>query len=90
MTATLATHSDAHQPMLSKADQKRLERLAASAGRTPQSMLRFVLRDGFTVCEEDVSESLNADREFAKGEGLSHASVMQAAKKRIKSASKRV
>jgi len=37
---------------LSGADQKRLERLSAAAGSTPQRMLKFVLRDGFDYCEE--------------------------------------
>lgn len=32
---------------LSPAQQRRLEKLARLAGRTPQSMLHFVLRDGF-------------------------------------------
>jgi len=37
---------------LSEADRKRLQRLAAAAGSTPQRMLKFVLRDGFDYCEE--------------------------------------
>jgi hypothetical protein len=49
-------------------------------------MLRFVLRNGFAACEEDVAESLRADREFQKGDSASHASVMQTAKKRFKTA----
>ncbi|MBI5909281.1 MAG: hypothetical protein HY848_04950 [Betaproteobacteria bacterium] len=32
------------QPALTKAQQRRLEKLARDAGRTPQAMLRFVLR----------------------------------------------
>jgi predicted transcriptional regulator len=39
---------------LAGADRKRLERLAAAAGSTPQRMLKFVLRDGFAYCEEFV------------------------------------
>ena len=39
---------------LSGIDRKRLERLAAAAGTTPQRMLKFVLRDGFDYCEEFV------------------------------------
>lgn len=42
-------------------------------------MLRFALRDGFAACEEDVTESLRADREFQQGANACHASVMQAA-----------
>ena len=34
-----------HRPALTKAQQRRLEKLAHEAGRTPQAMLRFVLRD---------------------------------------------
>jgi hypothetical protein len=64
MRTSLVTNADIQTPSISKTDQKRLERLAASAGRTAQSMLRFVLRDGFAACEEDVAESLRADREF--------------------------
>ena len=40
------------QLALTGADRKRLERLAAAAGSTPQRMLKFVLRDGFDYCEE--------------------------------------
>jgi len=68
---------------LSKTDQRRLERLAKMAGRSPQAMLRFVLRDGFAVCEEDVAESIAADREFAQGKSMGHATVMEAAAKTI-------
>ena len=90
MDATLTEQAEIHQTTLSKADQKRLERLAAKAGRTPQAMLRFVLRDGFSVCEEDIAESQSADQEFSQGNTASHGSVMQAAKKLLKGASKRV
>ncbi|OHC69839.1 MAG: hypothetical protein A3H93_12660 [Rhodocyclales bacterium RIFCSPLOWO2_02_FULL_63_24] len=36
---------------LSATEQRRLERLAAAAGRTPKAMLKHVLRDGFDYCE---------------------------------------
>lgn len=42
------------QLALSAAERKRLQRLAAAADSTPQRMLKFVLRDGFTYCEEFV------------------------------------
>lgn len=84
MSTSLITNADTQTLSISKADQKRLERLAASAGRTPQAMLRFVLRDGFATCEEDVTESLRADCEFQQGASASHSSVMQIAKKRFK------
>ncbi|GAC1609278.1 MAG: hypothetical protein NVS3B3_15510 [Aquirhabdus sp.] len=90
MTASLTANAQIQHTTLTKTDQKRLERLAACAGRTPQAMLRFVLRDGFAVCEEDIAESIDADREFSQGNSVSHASVMQAAKKQLKNASKRV
>lgn len=90
MTTSLTAHAEIQHTTLTKTDQKRLERLAARAGRTPQAMLRFVLRDGFAVCEEDIAESIDADREFSQGESVSHTNVIQAAKKQLKSASKRV
>ncbi|MBX9870190.1 MAG: hypothetical protein K2X63_10350 [Burkholderiaceae bacterium] len=90
MDATLTERTEIRQTTLSKTDQKRLERLAASAGRTPQAMLRYVLRDGFAVCEEDIAESQSADQEFAQDKTVGHGSVMQAAKKLLKGTSKRV
>lgn len=36
---------------LSASEQRRLERLAVAAGRTPKAMLKHVLRDGFDYCE---------------------------------------
>ena len=89
MTPTAHAETE-HTTTLTKTDQKRLERLAKSAGRTPQAMLRFVLRDGFAVCEEDVAESIAADREFAQGKSMSHESVMQAAAQLLKGAPKSV
>lgn len=85
MTLSPTKHAEIQHVTLTKENQKRLERLASSAGRTPQAMLRFVSRDGFAVCEEDVAESINADSEFFRGDSVSHTSVMQAAKKQIKS-----
>ena len=48
---------------LNMTQQRRLETLARAAGRTPQAMLRFVLRDGFDLCEMEVNESAVAERE---------------------------
>jgi len=48
---------------LTTTQQRRLETLARDAGRTPQAMLRFVLRDGFDLCELEVNESLAAERD---------------------------
>ena len=36
---------------LSVTDTRRLERLAQAAGRTPRSVLKYVLRDGFEATE---------------------------------------
>ena len=65
---------------LTQAQQRRLEKLARDAGRTPQSMFRFVLRDGFEQCEEDVQASINADEEAARRGTVPHAQVMQDAR----------
>jgi hypothetical protein len=43
-------------------------------------MLRFVLRDGFDVCESDVHENAAADAEFAAGKSFSHKEVMRRAR----------
>jgi hypothetical protein len=48
---------------LNTTQQRRLETLARAAGRTPQAMLRFVLRDGFDLCELEVNESVAAERD---------------------------
>ena len=63
--------------------QRRLERLARRAGRTPKSMLAFVLRDGFDACEEDVRENRHADAEFTSGKSLSHKNAMSRARASI-------
>jgi hypothetical protein len=48
---------------LTTTQQRRLEKLARDSGRTPQAMLRFVLRDGFDLCELEVNESIIAERD---------------------------
>jgi hypothetical protein len=53
---------------LTPAQQRRLEKLARDAGRTPAQTLKFVLRDGFDFCEWEVRESLAAE-EGMKREG---------------------
>jgi len=42
---------------LSTTEQRRLERLAAAASRTPKAMLKHVLRDGFDYCEHVVAHT---------------------------------
>ena len=39
-----------HSFTLTPAQRRRLEKLAREAGRSPESMFRFVLRDGFEQC----------------------------------------
>ena len=71
---------------LTKGDQKRLERLAGLAGRSPKAMLKFVLRDGFDAVEDDVHETLAAERDIALYGTVPHAEVMRSAKNTIEAA----
>jgi hypothetical protein len=71
---------------LAKGDQKRLERLAELAGRSPKAMLKFVLRDGFDAVEADILETLAAERDIALHGTVPHADVMRSAKKIIEAA----
>lgn len=68
---------------LAPLQQRRLERLARRSGRTPKGMLKFVLRDGFDACEEDVRENLQADAEFTAGNSVSHKEAMNRARATI-------
>lgn len=63
------------QPALTRTQQRRLEKLAREAGRTPRSMLRFVLRDGFELCEEDVAAAREAEAEAAGSKTVPHRQV---------------
>lgn len=65
---------------LTPVQQHRLERLARDAGRTPKAMLKYVLRDGFDACEEDVRENLAADAEFDAGKSIAHKEAMKRAR----------
>ena len=69
--------------------QRHLERLAYRAGRTPKAILKFVLRDGFDACEEDVRENLAADAEFAAGKSVAHKDSMNRARAVIAAHSRR-
>lgn len=42
------------EPSLKPAELRRLRKLAERAGRSPEAMLSFVLRDGFEYCERMV------------------------------------
>ena len=53
-TQTYSAKRTSARLALSGADRRRLRRLAAVAGSTPQRLLKFVLRDGFDYCEEFV------------------------------------
>lgn len=65
---------------LTQAQQRRLEKLAREAGRSPQAMFRFVLRDGFEQCEDDVRAAIAADAEAARGELVPNEQVMEEAR----------
>lgn len=52
---------------LNQADSKRLERLAAKAGRTTQATLSHVLKDGFDECEAKVNAVRASMAEIAAG-----------------------
>ena len=65
---------------LSPAEQQRLEKLARDAGRTPRSMMRFVLRDGFEFCESEVRESLRAEESVRKHGTISNEVVQREAR----------
>lgn len=69
-----------HSFSLTPAQRRRLEKLAREAGRTPRAMFRFVLRDGFEQCEEDVRAAAAADTEAASVGTVPHARVMEEAR----------
>ena len=73
------------QPILNQAQQRRLVKLASEAGRTPQSMLRFVLRDGFDQCEDDVQAARTAEEEISRSGTVAHQQVMNEARATIAS-----
>ena len=80
---------------LTPGQQRRIEKLAQRAGRTPKAMLRFVLRDGLEATEQDVRETLEADDDIDRNGAVPHRKVMaqvratverHAAKRRAKAA----
>lgn len=78
------------KPMtLSPAEQLRLEKLARMAGRTPRSMMRFVLRDGFDYCEWAVRESRASEADFKRRGVVPHTDVRRIAKAAIAAAHER-
>lgn len=75
---------------LPKVVQTRINRLAQATGRTPASMLRFVLRDGFEAVELSIKENAVADAEFASGASLSHNDVLREAREVLSQAKRYV
>lgn len=65
---------------LSTSDMRRLERIAAEAGRTPRAMLRYVLRDGFEFTEEFVRKVKEGLADFRSGNTVPHAQAMSTAR----------
>lgn len=47
-------------------------------------MLKFVLRDGFDAVEDDIHETLAAERDMALYGAVPHAEVMRSAKKSLR------
>jgi len=65
---------------LPKVVQSRINRLAQVTGRSPATMLRFVLRDGFEAVELSIKENAVADAEFASGASLTQNDVLREAR----------
>ena len=78
--------TEAESIALTKVDQKRLQRLAELAGRSPRTMLKFVLQDGFDAVEEDIRETLAAERDAQIHGTIPHAEVMRGAQRIIEAA----
>ena len=64
------------EPSLRQTDLRRLEKLAAAAGRTPRAILKFVLRDGFAETERVFRAVRTGRTEVKAGRTRSHATVM--------------
>ena len=65
---------------LPKVVQTRINRLAQATGRSPATMLRFVLKDGFEAVERSIQENAVADAQFASGSSETHNEVMREAR----------
>lgn len=61
---------------------RRIERLAMDAGRTPEQMLKFVLRDGLEHTEYAVKEANAGLRELDAGKGIQITDVKRRAEAR--------
>lgn len=71
---------------LSAAQQRRLERLARDAGRSPDAAFRFVLRNGFEFCEWEVRESRAADAGAGRRAAVPDAEAQRRARQLIDAA----
>lgn len=60
---------------LKPAELRRLEKLAAAAGRTPAAMLPFVLKDGFDYCERMIAAINDGISDLAAGNASPGAEV---------------
>lgn len=65
---------------LTQAQQRRLERLAKDASRTPSAMFQFVLRDGFDFCEWEIREGAAAERDAIQRGFIPHEEVKRQAR----------
>ena len=65
---------------LPKVVQTRINRMAQATGRSPATMLRFVLRDGFEAVERSIKENAVADAQFASGASMTHNDVLREAR----------
>ena len=74
---------------LSSTEQQRLEKLAHKAGRSPRSMMRFVLRDGFDYCEWVVRESRASAEDIKRRGTVPHDEVRRMTKAVIAAAHER-
>ena len=68
---------------LPKVAQTKINRLAHATGRSPATILRFVLRDGFEAVELSIKENALADAQFSTGVKHTHADVMRDAHKAL-------
>ena len=75
---------------LPKVVQTRINRLAQATGRSPATMLRFVLRDGFEAVELSIKENAMADAQFSSGASLSHDDVLREAREVLSQAKRDV
>ena len=75
---------------LPKVVQTRINRLAQATGRSPATMLRFVLRDGFEAVERSIKENTVADTQFASGASVTHNDVLREAREVLSQAKRDV